>query len=236
MLARASDMWQTFAFGASEKVLWRVPPTVLLHTSSVSSHLLRQMATETFFLMVPQFPQVCFSHSLSLSLRLSLSLYIYVSPSFMPFSEANGRVRAGSLEDSQLFFSTYLYLSIYLSIYIYSRANAPTGSAGEESVSSCWVAVAGFWWVLVVVVVVVVGCWLLVVGCCWLLFVVCCLLLLFVVVAVDVDVVDVVAVVAVVAVVVIVVVVVVVAAAVVVCCCCCAPRARARARQTHPKN
>ena len=53
----------------------------------------------------------------------------------------------------------------------YSRANAPTGSAGEESVSSCWVAVAGFWWVLVVVVVVV----------CCLLFVVCCLL--FVVVA-----------------------------------------------------
>ena len=39
---------------------------------------------------------------------------------------------------------------------IYSRANAPTGSAGEERVSSCWVAVAGFWWVLVVVVVVVV--------------------------------------------------------------------------------
>ena len=37
----------------------------------------------------------------------------------MPFSEANGHVRAGSLEDSQLFFSTYLYLSIYLSIYIY---------------------------------------------------------------------------------------------------------------------
>ena len=36
----------------------------------------------------------------------------------------------------------------------YSRANAPTGSAGEESVSSCWVAVAGFWWVLVFVVVV----------------------------------------------------------------------------------
>ena len=41
-------------------------------------------------------------------------------------------------------------------IYTYSRANAPTGSAGEESVSSCWVAVAGFWWVLVLVFVVVV--------------------------------------------------------------------------------
>ena len=25
----------------------------------------------------------------------------------------------------------------------YSRANAPTGSAGEESVSSCWVAAGG---------------------------------------------------------------------------------------------
>ena len=77
----------------------------------------------------------------------------------------------------------------------YSIANAPTGSAGEESVSSCWVAVAGFWWVLVVVVVDVVD---------------------VVVVAVDVvDVVDVIDVVDVVDVVVVVVV------DVVVCCCCC---------------
>ena len=38
--------------------------------------------------------------------------------------------------------------------YSNSRANAPTGSAGKESVSSCWVAIAGFWWVLVFVVVV----------------------------------------------------------------------------------
>ena len=32
----------------------------------------------------------------------------------------------------------------------YSRANAPTGSAGEESVSSCWVAVGVFFFLVVV--------------------------------------------------------------------------------------
>ena len=41
-----------------------------------------------------------------------------------------------------------LMLFLMLKISYYSRANAPTGSAGEESVSSCWVAVAGFWWLL----------------------------------------------------------------------------------------
>ena len=54
-------------------------------------------------------------------------------------------------------YDMYIYTfkkNVYVvKICIYSRANAPTGSAGEESVSSCWVAVAGFWWVLVVVVV-----------------------------------------------------------------------------------
>ena len=57
--------------------------------------------------------------------------------------------------DYDHFINFIIYIYMYVYIYI-SRANAPTGSAGEESVSSCWVAVAGFWWFLVVVVVVVV--------------------------------------------------------------------------------
>ena len=88
-----------------------------------------------FFDGSPVPPSVFFS--LSLSLSLPLSLYTYVSPSFMPFSEANGRVRAGSLEDSQLFFSTYLYLSIYLSIYIYFYNMSPTFIPSSETNRWC---------------------------------------------------------------------------------------------------
>ena len=100
--------------------------------------------------------------------------------------------------------------------------------------SSCWVAVAGFWWVVVVVVVDVVD----VVNVGDVVDVVVVVVDVDVVVAVVVDDVVVVAVVAVVVVVVVdvvdvVVVVAVVVVAVAVVCCCCAPRARAR--QTRPQ-
>ena len=99
MLARASNMWLTFAFWRFRKSSLEGSPNcpsthVSSFTPSSEANGYRKVSLDG-----SPVPPIVF-------------LCIHVSPSCMPFSEANGCVRAGSLEDSQLFFSSYLYIDI----------------------------------------------------------------------------------------------------------------------------